>query len=62
MFIKHIGETEKLLTKYDSKLMEYHVNISKTNTESDPYGEISLADEAWHNKMTLGNFLIHNPI
>ncbi|CAH0400994.1 unnamed protein product [Chilo suppressalis] len=45
---KHIMETGKLLDKYELKLNEY----TKVQTDFVPLNEISLADEAWHNKMS----------
>lgn len=51
-FGKHMAETEQLLTKYDLKLSEYNTNLTKVQTDFVPLGEVTLADEAWHNKMT----------
>jgi hypothetical protein len=50
---KHLSETEKLLNKYELKLNE----SSKVPTDFVPLNEISLADEAWHNKMTEGEYI-----
>lgn len=49
---KHISEAEKLLNKYELKLNEYNGNVSKVPTDFVPLSEVSLADEAWHSKMT----------
>ncbi|CAD0202483.1 unnamed protein product [Chrysodeixis includens] len=49
-FEKHISEAEKLLNKYETKLSEY--NGTKVQTDFVPLNEVSLADEAWHSKMT----------
>lgn len=54
---KHISEAEKLLNKYEVKLNEYNGNASKVQTDFVPLSEVSLADEAWHNKMTEGERL-----
>ncbi|KAL0821947.1 hypothetical protein ABMA28_005338 [Loxostege sticticalis] len=48
---KHISEAEKLLNKYELKLNEYG-NSSKVQTDFVPLSEVSLADEAWHSKMS----------
>ncbi|XP_028159756.1 uncharacterized protein LOC114352370 [Ostrinia furnacalis] len=48
---KHISEAEKLLNKYELKLNEYG-NSSKVPTDFVPLSEVSLADEAWHSKMS----------
>ncbi|KAL4707868.1 hypothetical protein ACJJTC_010303 [Scirpophaga incertulas] len=45
---KHLTEAEKLLNKYELKLNE----SNKVQTDFVPLSEVSLADEAWHNKMT----------
>ncbi|KAJ8715203.1 hypothetical protein PYW08_005184 [Mythimna loreyi] len=50
-FEKHITEAEKLLNKYELKLNEYN-GTSKVQTDFVPLNEVSLADEAWHSKMT----------
>lgn len=50
---KHISEAEKLLNKYELKLNEYG-NSSKVQTDFVPLSEVSLADEAWHSKMSEG--------
>lgn len=47
---KHISDAEKLLTKYELKLNEY--NVTKVQTDFVPLNEVSMADEAWHSKMT----------
>ncbi|XP_059048751.1 collectin-12 [Achroia grisella] len=47
---KHISEAEKLLTKYELKLNEY--NVTKVQTDFVPLNDVSMADEAWHSKMT----------
>ncbi|KAI8438750.1 hypothetical protein MSG28_011155 [Choristoneura fumiferana] len=49
-FNKHMSEAEKLLNKYELKLNEY--NGSRVQTDFVPLSEVSLADEAWHSKMT----------
>ncbi|CAG9112219.1 unnamed protein product [Plutella xylostella] len=46
---KHISEAEKLLNKYSLKLSEYNVSAP---TDFVPLSDVSLADEAWHSKMT----------
>ncbi|XP_045451520.1 uncharacterized protein LOC123660501 [Melitaea cinxia] len=51
-FERHISETEKLLNKYELKLNEYNGNATKVQTDFVPLSEVSLADEAWHSKMT----------
>ncbi|CAH0725568.1 unnamed protein product, partial [Brenthis ino] len=51
-FERHISETEKLLNKYELKLNEYNGTASKVQTDFVPLSEVSLADEAWHSKMT----------
>lgn len=51
-FEKHITEAEKLLNKYETKLSEY--NGTKVQTDFVPLNEVSLADEAWHSKMSEG--------
>ncbi|XP_041982368.1 uncharacterized protein LOC121735578 [Aricia agestis] len=48
---RHISEAEKLLNKYELKLNEYG-NASRVQTDFVPLSEVSLADEAWHSKMT----------
>ncbi|XP_072944743.1 uncharacterized protein [Epargyreus clarus] len=48
---RHISEAEKLLNKYELKLNEYG-NATKVQTDFVPLSEVSLADEAWHSKMT----------
>ena len=53
---KHISEAEKLLNKYELKLNEYNGNVSKVPTDFVPLSEVSLADEAWHSKMTEGEY------
>lgn len=53
-FERHISETEKLLNKYELKLNEYNGTASKVQTDFVPLSEVSLADEAWHSKMTEG--------
>ncbi|XP_045523345.1 putative leucine-rich repeat-containing protein DDB_G0290503 [Pieris brassicae] len=50
-FERHISEAEKLLNKYELKLNEYN-DTSKVQTDFVPLSEVSLADEAWHSKMT----------
>ncbi|CAH0755928.1 unnamed protein product [Diatraea saccharalis] len=45
---KHILETGKLLDKYELKLNEYN----KVQPDFVSLNEVSLADEAWHNKMS----------
>ncbi|KAJ2945770.1 hypothetical protein O0L34_g612 [Tuta absoluta] len=47
---KHISEAEKLLNRYELKLNEF--NGTKVQTDFVPLSEVSLADEAWHSKMT----------
>lgn len=49
-FEKHITEAEKLLNKYETKLNQY--NGTKVQTDFVPLNEVSLADEAWHSKMS----------
>lgn len=51
-FNKHMSEAEKLLNKYELKLNEY--NGTRVQTDFVPLSEVSLADEAWHSKMTEG--------
>ncbi|VVC87263.1 unnamed protein product [Leptidea sinapis] len=51
-FERHISETEKLLNKYQLKLNEFNESATKVQTDFVPLSEVSLADEAWHNKMT----------
>lgn len=51
-FERHITEAEKLLNKYELKLNEY--NGTKVPTDFVPLNDVSLADEAWHSKMTEG--------
>lgn len=53
-FERHISETEKLLNKYELKLNEYNGTATKVQTDFVPLSEVSLADEAWHSKMTEG--------
>ncbi|KAJ8712464.1 hypothetical protein PYW07_005306 [Mythimna separata] len=50
-FEKHITEAEKLLNKYELKLNEYN-GTTKVQTDFVPLNEVSLADEAWHSKMS----------
>lgn len=50
---RHISETEKLLNKYEVKLSEYG-NATRVQTDFVPLSDVSLADEAWHSKMTDG--------
>lgn len=45
---RHISETGALLDKYELKLSEYN----KVQTDFVPLNEVSLADEAWHSKMS----------
>ncbi|XP_049875844.1 putative leucine-rich repeat-containing protein DDB_G0290503 [Pectinophora gossypiella] len=47
---KHISEAEKLLTRYELKLNEF--NGTKVQTDFVPLSEVTLADEAWHSKMS----------
>ncbi|XP_047992190.1 putative leucine-rich repeat-containing protein DDB_G0290503 isoform X1 [Leguminivora glycinivorella] len=49
-FNKHMSDAEKLLNKYELKLSEY--NGTRVQTDFVPLSEVSLADEAWHSKMT----------
>ncbi|XP_047031745.1 putative leucine-rich repeat-containing protein DDB_G0290503 [Helicoverpa zea] len=49
-FEKHISDAEKLLNKYELKLNEF--NGTKVQTDFVPLNEVSLADEAWHSKMS----------
>lgn len=56
-FERHISEAEKLLNKYELKLNEYNGTASKVQTDFVPLSEVSLADEAWHSKMTEGRML-----
>lgn len=51
---KHISEAEKLLNRYELKLNEYNGTASKIPTDFVPLSEVTLADEAWHSKMTEG--------
>lgn len=51
-FQRHVSEAEKLLSKYELKLNEYN-DTSKVQTDL-PLSEVSLADEAWHSKMSDG--------
>lgn len=46
---KHLTEAEKLLNKYELKLVEYNSTSNKNDVE--PINEIPLADEQWHSKM-----------
>lgn len=55
---RHISEAEKLLNKYELKLNEYNGNTTKVQTDFVPLSEVSLADEAWHSKMSEGEPLI----
>lgn len=52
--LNQLSETEKLLNKYELKLNEYNGTASKVQTDFVPLSEVSLADEAWHSKMTEG--------
>ncbi|CAG4991244.1 unnamed protein product [Colias eurytheme] len=51
-FERHITEAEKLLNKYELKLNKYNETSSKIPTDFVPLSEVTLADEAWHNKMS----------
>ncbi|XP_038222272.1 uncharacterized protein LOC119839907 [Zerene cesonia] len=51
-FERHITEAEKLLNKYELKLNKYNETSSKIPTDFVPLNEVTLADEAWHNKMS----------
>lgn len=51
-FEKHISEAEKLLNKYELKLSEYNGTAGRVQTDFVPLNEITLADDAWHSKMT----------
>lgn len=53
---KHISEAEKLLNKYSLKLSEYNVSAP---TDFVPLSDVSLADEAWHSKMTEGEYWLN---
>lgn len=55
-FEKHITEAEKLLNKYETKLNQY--NGTKVQTDFVPLNEVSLADEAWHSKMSEGTYVM----
>lgn len=53
-FVKHLNDAEKLLTKYELKLIEY--NDTRGSPDIMQISEVALADEAWHSKMKDGEF------
>lgn len=52
---KHISEAEKLLNRYELKLNEYN-GTARVQTDFVPLNEVTLADEAWHSKMSEGTY------